>query len=100
MDDNSINTVPERADSAGYRMRILSALAISFVVLGHMNFTGDMTAASKGPLTFGEWFPYYSFHLALFLSFFPQLLQGPISRYDQLASQLLEEHHADFTRIK
>ena len=57
MGENSINTVPERADSAGYRMRILSALAISFVVLGHMNFTGDMTAAPKGPLTFGEWFP-------------------------------------------
>lgn len=80
MDDNSINTVPERADSAGYRMRILSALAISFVVLGHMNFTGDMTAAPKGPLTFGEWFPYYSFHLALFLFisgyFFTDLPEG------------------------
>ena len=38
--------------------------------------------------------------LALFVSFFPQLIQGPISRYDQLAEQLLSEHRVDFTRIK
>ncbi len=32
------------------------------------------------------------FKFALFLSFFPLLIQGPISRYDQLAGQLYEGH--------
>lgn len=37
---------------------------------------------------------------ALFVSFFPQIIQGPISRYDQLAGQLYEGHKFDYTRIK
>ena len=80
MDENSITETPKLAESAGYRMRILSALAISFVVLGHMNFTGNMKASLQEPLTFGGWFPYYSFHLALFLFisgyFFTDLPEG------------------------
>ena len=37
---------------------------------------------------------------ALFVSFFPQIVQGPISRYSQLAHQLYEGHKADYARIK
>lgn len=37
---------------------------------------------------------------ALFVSFFPQIIQGPISFYDQLAYQLYEPHRMDFTRFK
>lgn len=37
---------------------------------------------------------------ALFVSFFPQIIQGPISFYDQLAHQLYEPHKFDFTRFK
>ena len=37
---------------------------------------------------------------ALFVSFFPQIIQGPISFYDQLAHQLYEPHKMDFTRFK
>ena len=37
---------------------------------------------------------------ALFTSFFPQIVQGPISRYDQLAHQLYEGHRFDYTRVK
>jgi alginate O-acetyltransferase complex protein AlgI len=37
---------------------------------------------------------------ALFVSFFPQIVQGPISRYDDLANQLYEPHKFDFTRAK
>lgn len=33
--------------------------------------------------------------LALFVSFFPQLVQGPISRYDDLAKTLYQEHSFD-----
>ena len=37
---------------------------------------------------------------ALFVSFFPQIIQGPISFYDQLAHQLYGPHKFDFTRFK
>ena len=35
------------------------------------------------------------FRLALFVSFFPQLIQGPISRFGDLAQSLYEEHKFD-----
>ena len=37
---------------------------------------------------------------ALFISFFPQIIQGPISRHGQLAHQLYGGHKFDYTRIK
>ena len=37
---------------------------------------------------------------ALFVSFFPQLVQGPISRHDSLAGQLYEGHDFDFVRAR
>lgn len=33
---------------------------------------------------------------ALFISFFPQIIQGPIPRYDQLANQLYEGHRFEY----
>lgn len=36
----------------------------------------------------------------LFCSWFPQLVQGPISRYDELAGQLAEGHDFDWRRAK
>lgn len=39
-------------------------------------------------------------HYFLFVSFFPQLVQGPIGRYDQLQTQLLGEHKASFEQWK
>lgn len=38
--------------------------------------------------------------VALFVCYFPQIIQGPISFYDQLAHQLYEPHSFDFTRFK
>ena len=37
---------------------------------------------------------------ALFVSFFPQIIQGPISRYDQLAHQLYEPHYFEYLNFK
>ena len=37
---------------------------------------------------------------ALFVSFFPQIVQGPIGRYDALAPQLLAEHTLDWENIR
>ena len=39
------------------------------------------------------------FKLALFISFFPQLLQGPISRHSDLANQLFEEHKCKWDNL-
>lgn len=36
----------------------------------------------------------------LFVSFFPQMIQGPINRFDQLEKQLLAEHAFEWARIK
>lgn len=36
---------------------------------------------------------------ALFTSFFPQIIQGPIARYDQLAHQLYEGHKFDYLNL-
>ena len=47
-----------------YQLYILSAIAIFFVILGHIRFGYvDMTEIG----TFYGWFPYYSFHLPIFL---------------------------------
>lgn len=39
------------------------------------------------------------FKLALFISYFPALIQGPIDRYENLADQLLAEHTFDYRRL-
>lgn len=40
------------------------------------------------------------FRYALFISFFPQITQGPIGRYSDLAPQLNKEHAFEFRNIK
>lgn len=40
------------------------------------------------------------FKLALFVSFFPQLIQGPISRYNDLSKTLYNEHSFDIRNVK
>ncbi|MGN8920628.1 MBOAT family O-acyltransferase [Lachnospiraceae bacterium HCP28S3_F9] len=40
------------------------------------------------------------FRFALFVSFFPQILQGPIGRYHRLAEQLYAEHRFDLINIE
>lgn len=40
------------------------------------------------------------FKFMLFVSFFPQLIQGPISRFDELAQKLYAPHPYNYTRIK
>ena len=40
------------------------------------------------------------FKFALFVSFFPQIIQGPISEYEQLGAQLVKEHKPEWMRFK
>ena len=57
-------SISEPRSGFNFQMCILSIIAIVFVVLGHVRFgIVDMTESG----TFYGWFPYYSFHLPIFL---------------------------------
>lgn len=60
-------------------------LGISFYMF---QSTGYMIDVYRGKATAEQNY----FKLALFISFFPQLIQGPISKHAQLAPQLLSSH--------
>lgn len=74
-------------------LKLLIPLGISFYTFQSMGYVVDVyrekVTAERNPLK-----------IALFVSFFPQIVQGPISFYDQLARQLYEPHSFDFTRFK
>ncbi len=67
---------------------LLLPMGISFYTFQTMGYLIDVyrgkTQAEGNPA-----------RLALFVSFFPQLVQGPISRHSDLASQLYERHDFD-----
>ena len=74
-------------------LKLFLPLGISFYTFQSVGYVVDVyrekIQAEKNP-----------FKLALFVSFFPQIIQGPIIFYDQLATQLYEPHRFDFTRAK
>lgn len=74
-------------------LNLLLPLGISFYTFQSMGYLIDVywgkVSAQRNIAKF-----------ALFVSFFPQIVQGPISMYDQLAHQLYEPHAFDFTRFK
>ncbi len=67
---------------------LLLPMGISFYIFQTMGYLIDVyrgkTEAERNPA-----------RLALFVSFFPQLVQGPISRHSDLASQLYTPHSFD-----
>ncbi|MBR5301268.1 MAG: MBOAT family protein [Clostridia bacterium] len=73
-------------------LNLLLPLGISFYTFQSMGYLIDVSngkyAPEKNPAKF-----------ALFVSFFPQLIQGPIARHDQLARQLTEPHRFDIANI-
>ena len=73
--------------------KLLLPLGISFYTFQSIGYVVDVynekIKAERNPAK-----------VALFVSFFPQIIQGPISFYDQLAQQLYEPHRFDFTRFK
>jgi alginate O-acetyltransferase complex protein AlgI len=72
---------------------ILLPLGISFYTFQSMGYLLDVywkkCEAEKNPL-----------RLALFVSFFPQILQGPIGRYQRLGKELFEQHSWEWRRIE
>ena len=73
--------------------KLILPLGISFYTFQAMGYVIDVYREKvKAERNF--------FKLALFVSFFPQIIQGPISFYSQLASQLYESHPFSFNRLK
>ncbi len=74
-------------------LQLFLPLGISFYTFQSMGYVVDVyREKSTAQKNF--------FKLLLFVSFFPQIIQGPISIYDQLSGQLYEPHDFDFTRFK
>ena len=71
---------------------LLLPMGISFYIFSTMGYLIDVyrqkTEVEKNP-----------FRLALFVSFFPQLVQGPISRHNDLSPQLREEHRFELRSL-
>ncbi|MBQ2992027.1 MAG: MBOAT family protein [Clostridia bacterium] len=74
-------------------LHLILPLGISFYTFQSMGYLIDVSngkyPAEKNP-----------FRFALFVSFFPQLIQGPIGRYDQLGAQLKEPRRFDLGAIE
>lgn len=73
-------------------LNLVLPLGISFYTFQSMGYLIDVYNGKYTPETNPAKF-------ALFVSFFPQLIQGPIARHDQLAAQLLEPHRFDWANI-
>lgn len=89
---NNFNAVFGRFGLTIPATSFLLPLGISFYTLQAIAYMIDVNAgkvkADRNPLKF-----------MLFLSFFPQIVQGPIARHNQLAEQLYTGHTFDYRRI-
>ena len=73
--------------------KLLLPLGISFYTFQSMGYLIDVYRGKYAP-------DRNPFRFALFVSFFPQILQGPIGRYDRLASQLYGQKCFSLARIE
>lgn len=72
---------------------IILPLGISYYTLQAISYVVDVYRGKYKPEK-------NIFKVALFLSFFPQMLEGPIGRYEDLSHQLYEPHKFDYGRMK
>ncbi|NLM45774.1 MAG: MBOAT family protein, partial [Firmicutes bacterium] len=75
------------------QFKILLPLGISFYIFQAAGYVIDLYRGKYQPERNPAKF-------ALFVAFFPQIIQGPISRYDQLAPQLYGGHELDYDQLK
>ena len=91
---SSANALLEKAGAGGRLplLNLLLPLGISFYTLQAIAYMVDIyrgkARADRNPAKF-----------LLFMSFFPQIIQGPIPRHGQLAHQLYEGHDFDYDRL-
>jgi len=83
----NINLISQEMGNQGQLSfwKIALPLGISFYTFQTMGYIIDVYRGKYPPER-------NLFKLALFVSFFPQLIQGPISRFDDLSKTLFEEH--------
>ena len=72
--------------------RIVLPVGISFFTFQAISYCVDVYRRQIEPVKSVLDFGFY-------VSFFPQLIQGPISRYDDMADSLFVPHSFDFTRV-
>ena len=73
--------------------KIVLPLGISYYTLQVISYVVDVYR--------GKYLPDKHFgRVALFVSFFPQMVEGPIGRYDELANQLYESHKFSYENVK
>ncbi len=73
-------------------LSLLLPIGISFYTLQMVSYLADV---QRGKYRAEKSLP----HLMLFFSYFPQIVQGPIARYNQLSPQFFEEHKFDYKRL-
>ncbi len=82
-----------RLGSVTVQLELLLPVGISFFVLQEVSYTMDVyrgeVAVERNP-----------FRYALFVSFFPQLVAGPIERSKDLLAQFSEEYAFDYDQVK
>lgn len=89
--------VTARADALGLTPGVLPSivlpLGISFYTFQCMSYIIDLY---RGKVKAAD----HLLHFALFSCYFPQLVQGPVNRYDKLAPQLIQPHDFDPVRVR
>lgn len=76
-----------------FHLDLVLPLGISFYTLQAVSYVVDVYRGKvKADKNLGR--------VALFLMFFPQIMEGPIGRYDHLAHQLYNGHSFDFENFK
>ncbi len=74
-------------------INLLVPLGLSFYTFQSLGYVIDIGRGKYKPQrNLGKY--------ALFVSFFPQIVQGPISRFDQIGEQLVAEHKFNYKNLK
>ena len=92
---DNINAARQLAGLSAYtpKFDIILPVGISFYTFQALSYTADVYRGEVKPEK--NFFKY-----ALFVSFFPQLVAGPIERSKNLLKQVNEEHHFDYLRVR
>ena len=88
----TVNPLLSRIGLSAPRLQLLLPLGISFYTLQALAYMIDIYRGKDEPDRNPAKF-------LLFMSFFPQIIQGPIARHNQLAHQLYEGHSFDYNRF-
>lgn len=93
MDNITVLLIHIGIDTSVKHFNLLLPLGISFYTFQSTGYIIDVyrgkIKAEKNPLK-----------LALFVSYFPQIIEGPIGRFGDLHYQLISEHNFSFDRLK